>query len=284
MTRKMITLKICALLAGGFSCGMIIFMWENMISVFRLADPTGFFGLTMQVDAFTANLCMILLAFFVLTQKPEKPLIPYKAAMLLFAIKLIEALTLSPCLMGWGDAFCGFWWVIYMNFTAPLIIFMIALLVLSSPHKRLKQAGIILLSCLILAGAAGFVMLTPKNPETCLTLAEITDRAACLDKFAQKSDNADLCRKIEFRSTRFNCLYNVAENTENPLLCEDIQDPPGNTLAAYETPALATKDLCYYLLGFKMHSRDHCLKVTDEKMQETCIKGVGVPGQKRKLF
>ena len=281
---KMIAQKIMALLAGAFSCGMIVFMWDNLISVFRLADPTGFFGLSMQVGAFTANTGIIMLAAFVLTQKPENPLIPYKATMLFFTIKLIEAVALSPCLIGWGDAFCGFWGVIYMNLTAPLIIVMIALLIISSPHKKLKQAGLVLLSCLILAGAAGFVMLTPKNSDTCLTLAEITDRAACLDKFAQKSNDATLCRKIEFRSTRFACLRNVALNTSQPLLCEDIQDAPGITLPAYESPSLPTKDLCYYSLGFKLHSHDMCMKITDAEMQKTCLNGAGVPGQKRKLF
>lgn len=276
-------MPILALLAGITAFGMIIFMGNDLVRVFRMSDPTGTFGWMMQLGGFSANICVIFLAIITLLERKSPDWTAKKSLLFIFGIKLCEVLAISPCFAGYGEALCGLWWVMFANFSAPLIILITVLVVLKA-EKPVRVSGFILLSALVTAGMGAFFLLTPRTPEQCVALPEVTSRAACLNTFAMKSNSGSLCRQIEFRSTRFQCLYTVAEKTENPLLCEEIQDTAGTVIAAYETPALATRDLCYYLLGFKMQNRDFCLKVTNEKMREACTKGAGHPGRKRKLL
>lgn len=286
MTNRKYFMPLMAVVAAAYSLFMIAFTWHQLIDVFQLGDPTGLFGFLMQVGGFVSNLCVILIAILFLlplaTGKTNP--IPHKTALLIFGIKLLEGLSLSPCTVGYGEAFCGLWWVVLSTFTGPVLIAITLIFLFSSDQKALVRTGKVIVGSVLLAGIMIFFVLTPKNADACMTLAEITDRAACLEKFALRDNDVEICRKIEFRSTRFACLYKVAEGTENPAICDEITDPEGAIIAAYETPASSTKDLCYYLLGFKMHSQDMCQKVGDEQMRNTCINGAGTPGQKRKLF
>ena len=273
--------KSFAVCAAAFAVFMIVFQFQQLIEVFRLADPTGLFGFTMQVGNFLSNLSVIIIAILVITQKD---IVPRKVALSVFGLKLLEALSLSPCTVGFGEAFCGLWWVILSAFTGPAVIIITLLLFFKSGGKLLLWTGAGIVASVLVTGIILFVLLTPKNPEACLILEPVTSRAACLEKFALRDNDVTICRKIEFRSTRFACLYKVAENRETPAVCEEIKDTPGTEIAIYESPSIQTKDLCYYLLGFKMHSQEMCQKVTDDKMRETCVKSAGRPGQKRKLF
>lgn len=270
--------------AGTYALIMITFNWSQLIQVFQLGDPTGLFGFLLQVGSFVSNVCVIIIASLARMSIEERPLIPYRVSLLIFGIKLLEALSLLPCAIGFGDAFCGLWWVILSVFTSPTLIAITLIFLLSSGKRFLVRTGMGIVGSVTFAGILLFFVLTPKSPDACLNLTGVTDRAACLKKFALRDNNVRICRKIEFRSRRFECLYKVAEETEVPAICEEIDDPPGTEITPYETPSSSTRDLCYYLLGFKMHSQDMCQKVNDSKMREVCRSGVGVPGQKRKLF
>lgn len=286
MTTHKYIMPLMAVAATAYAVFMIAFTWHQLIDVFHLADPTGLFGFLMQVGGFVSNLCVILIAaLFLLPLATGKTNpVPHKTAALIFGIKLLEGLSLSPCTIGYGEAFCGLWWVVLSMITSPVLIVITLIFLFSSDQKMLAHTGKAIVGVVLLAIVMTFFILTPKNAEACMTLSEITDRAACLETFARRDNDVEICRKIEFRSTRFDCLYNVARDTETPALCEDIADPENVTIAAHETPASATRDLCYYLLGFKMRNQDMCQKVGDEQMRNTCINGTGTPGQKRKLF
>lgn len=286
MVARTYFIPLMALVAAAYAVFMIAFTWHQLVDVFQLGDPTGLFGFLMQVGGFVSNLCVILIAaLFLLPLATGKTNpIPHKTASLIFSIKLLEGLSLSPCAVGFGDAFCGFWWVILSMITSPVLIAITLIFLFSSDKRTLVRTGKAIVGGVLLAGIMTFFILTPKNADACMTLPEITDRAACLEKFALRDNDVTICRQIEFRSTRFACLYKVAEETEAPVICEEIADPEGAVIAAYETPASSTRDLCYYLLGFKMHSQDMCQKVGDEKMRNTCMNGAGTPGQKRRLF
>lgn len=286
MVTRTYFIPLMALVAAAYAVFMIAFTWHQLVDVFQLGDPTGLFGFLMQVGGFVSNLCVILIAaLFLLPLATGKTNpIPHKTASLIFSIKLLEGLSLSPCAVGFGDAFCGFWWVILSMITSPVLIAITLIFLFSADKKALVRTGKAIVGGVLLAGIMTFFILTPKNADACMTLAEVTDRAACLEKFALRENDVTICRQIEFRSTRFDCLYNVARDTESPAICEEIADPEGTVIAAYETPASSTRDLCYYLLGFKMHSQDMCQKVGDEKMRNTCMNGAGTPGQKRRLF
>lgn len=279
-------IPLMAVAAAAYAAFMIAFTWHQLIDVFQLGDPTGLFGFLMQVGGLVSNLCVILIAalFLVPFATGKANPIPYKTASLIFSIKLLEGLSLSPCAVGFGDAFCGFWWVILSMISSPVLIAITLIFLFSADKKALVRAGQTIVGGVVLAGIVTFFALTPKNSDACMTLSEVTDRAACLEKFALRSNDVEICRQIEFRSTRFACLYKVAEETENPAICEEIADAEDTVIAAYETPASSTRDLCYYLLGFKMHNQDMCQKVGDEKMRNTCMNGAGTPGQKRRLF
>lgn len=261
--------------AAVYALCMIAFGWGQLVDTFRLADPTGLFGFFMHAANFVSNICVVVMAVLLVVSIEKRQLIPYKVCLLVFGIKLLEAISLSPCLMGWGDAFCGLWWVLLSQVTAPILIAITFVFLITSGKKVLVRTAFGLATVILTAGTLSFLLLTPKTHEACMDLDSITGRAACLEKFALRDSNVEICRKIEFRSTRFNCLYNVARDTETPALCEEITDPAEAEIASYETPSLQTKDLCYYLLGFKMRSQDMCQKVNDEEMRNTCIKGTG---------
>lgn len=260
--------------AAAYSFFMIAFTWHQLIDVFRLADPTGLFGFMMQVGGFVSNICVLLIAGLVALSAKKELLVPYKVCLLIFGIKLLEGLSLSPCAIGWGEAFCGMWWVLLSNLTSPILIAVTFIFLFTSERKILTHTAMVMIGSIAVTGVALFFLLTPKTAPSCMALDTITARAACLEKFALRDHDVTICRQIEFRSTRFNCLYNVARDTEDPGICEEISDPPGTKIAAYETPSSATKDLCYYLMGFKMSSQEMCQKVDDDKMRETCMRGI----------
>ncbi len=273
--------KTFAVCAAAFSMFMIAFQFQQLIEVFQLADPTGLFGFMIQVGNFLSNLCVIIIAALVITKKGT---VQRKVAVSVFGLKLLEVLSLLPCTVGFGDAFCGLWWVILSKFTGPAVIIITLLFFFKSGKKPLFLAGVGIVASVAVSSFALFIVLTPKNPESCFSLEPVTSRAACLEKFALRENDVAICRKIEFRSTRFSCLYKVAKNLETPAVCEEIKDAPETEIAVYDSPSIQTKDLCYYLLGFKMHNQEICQKITDDKMRKTCLNGAGTPGQKRKLF
>lgn len=280
MSNRQWPLGVVALGVAAYAVGMIAYGWRQLIEVFELGDPTGMFGFLMQGGNFLANICAIAVSGLVIVSMRGAVVVPRKVVALVFGSKLLEALSLTPCAFGWGDAFCGFWWVVLSLITAPLVIIVTLSWLFRSGNKMLRRIGLVLTGGAMIAAGATYMMLTPKNPDACMALSGITNRAACLDKFAQRDQDAGLCRKIEFRSTRFSCLYNVARDTATPAICEEIADAPGVAIAAYETPAADTRGLCYYLLGFKLHSEAMCQKVEDEKMRGTCLKNAVSSTQK----
>ena len=78
----------------------------------------------------------------------------------------------------------------------------------------------------------------------------------------------NLCRSIEFRTTRFTCLREVAVEKRQPALCEEIAD--NGPLAVYEPPATMFRDTCFQNLAYAMHDRSQCAKVEDKQLRVSC--------------
>jgi hypothetical protein len=112
------------------------------------------------------------------------------------------------------------------------------------------------------------MLLAPSHPEQCAKFAEVTKRSNCLRIFADRTQDEQLCRAIEFRTTRFTCLREIAVEKRKPQLCEEIADTA--PIAAYESPAVLFRDTCFQNLAYAMHDRGQCAKVENAPLRASC--------------
>ena len=96
----------------------------------------------------------------------------------------------------------------------------------------------------------------------------MTKRSNCLRVFANRTQDEQLCRTIEFRTTRFTCLREIAVEKRQPHLCDEIADT--GPIAAYESPAVLFRDACFQNLAYAMHDHSQCAKVADAPPRASC--------------
>lgn len=254
--------------AAVFAAGMILGSRLELLAMFRLADPTGYFGMYFAVCRLLANLCVILLFVGLMRRSEARLPLSYAAV---FSFKLAEAVALLPCLIGKPEALCGVLSLAISEFTSPLILVAAVLLIFTSEDKALKRSGFAAGIVLIAAATASYAFLAPKTAEACRQISDISGRGACLEKFALKQADTAICRAIELRSSRLECLRKIAEQARRPEICAEIHDPPGTVIAPYETPDVQTRSLCYYVLAFDLKRRDLCLKVEANDQRQRCL-------------
>jgi len=140
--------------------------------------------------------------------------------------------------------------------------------VATAEYRALKVAGLALAATFIGVAAAAQMLLSPSHPEQCAKFAEVTKRSNCLRIFADRTQDEQLCRAIEFRTTRFTCLREIAVEKRKPQLCEEIADTA--PIAAYESPAVLFRDTCFQNLAYAMHDRGQCAKVEGAQLRASC--------------
>lgn len=263
---------LIGLAAALFSLGTIVQSKSELLAVFTLADPTGLFGARLVLFGLLANLSVILL-FLAYVRRGWDTTIPLWYG-IVFALKLVEAAALLPCLIGKPEALCGVLSVLISELTSPVIILMVGILIYRSSDATLRRTGLAASVLLLCVAIASWRVLTPRNPEGCSNIAEVSGRGACLEKFALKQTDLGICRAIELRSTRLECMRKVAERARRPEICDEIRDPPGAVLAAYETPDVQTRSLCYYVLAFDLRRRDLCLKIETGDLRQRCLSAI----------
>ena len=274
---KKLFIWLVSLVAAVYSVLMLVWTMRQVHDAFSLTDPTGLFGLYSTLGGFLANVCIVFL-FSILVWRGikskvlfDKIPVPFVFA---FALKLFEAVTLLPCMIGKPGALCGVVSVGVSFLSAPLIVILTGRVITGTRDTGVRTAGFILLAVLALAAAAAWWRITPKSPVECGYISEISARGNCLKTFAMKNVDMGICRQIDFRSTRYECMREIAEKTQHPEFCEEIQTPPGAKLSNFEAPASGTRDLCYYLLAFDLGRHDLCLKIQGDEKKQTCLEKV----------
>src|SRR5690349_12220872 len=99
-------------------------------------------------------------------------------------------------------------------FGARLVLFgllanLSVILLYRSSDATLRRTGLAASVLLLCVAIASWRVLTPRNPEGCSNIAEVSGRGACLEKFALKQTDLGICRAIELRSTRLECMRKV---------------------------------------------------------------------------
>jgi hypothetical protein len=264
---------LLALAAALYSVYMCIQTSRQLLAVFSLADPTGLSGLSFNGLGLLANAGVVFL-FLILLRRGIRAPVPVLCTVI-FGLKVFEAAGALPCLWVRPGELCGVASVLISYATAPLTVVLMAMLVLRAGRANIRLAGLLVIAVLTVVAAAGAVAwwrITPKNAGGCTQIAEVSGRGVCLEKFALRDRDMDVCRRIEFRPVRHECMSLLAQATRRPELCQEIRDAPGTQVPAYETPDSDARSLCYYSLAFELKSRDLCLNVETAGLRQTCLR------------
>jgi len=245
-----------ALVALVFSVCMIGQSLPHVLAVFRLADPSGAFGAVFNVLGLLANICVVFL--FVAMLRRRMGAGPPGAYAVIFGLKFLEAMLLLPCLVSKPGALCGVGAVTFAYFTSPLVVLGAAILVARSGDATVRSAGLVLSIFLVALGAGAWWRITPKSSGDCNRISEVSGRGACLEKFAIRDRDMNVCRRIEFRPVKYECMRNVAAAIHRPDLYQEIRDPVGAVIPSFETPDVQTRSLCFYVLALDLRDRDLC--------------------------
>lgn len=261
--------RLIGLTAALFAFGMIVQSRHQLVAVLKLADPTGLFGLEIAIVSLLANLSVILIFVGLVHRGGESPLPHLYGAV--FALKLVEALSLLPCFIGRPGALCGVASVLVSGIASPFIVVLTAISLFMSKDRALRRAASAIAAVVVVASAASYALVSPKSASECGQIEDTAGRGVCLEKFAVQEKNVTICASIELRSSRFECIRKVAEHAQRADLCEQIHDSPGAVIAAYETPDLQTRSLCYYVLALNMKRHDLCPKIEVSEQRERCL-------------
>jgi hypothetical protein len=256
------------IIASLISVALIINQFRSAIDVFELADPTGSFGIYFYVGGLAANLAVILITACVLMPRsPSNFRLGFAAVA--FLPSLLEAAAALPCfLSARPGALCGFGFIVVSYASIPVVLVAAVGFVATSELRSVKAAGIA--AAVVFLGSASIAqaLLAPSEPEQCRRFAEVTKRSNCLRAFANRNQDENICRAIEFRTTRFTCLRELAVEKHQPPLCDEITDTAA--IAAYESPAAYFRDVCFQNLAYAMHDRSQCAKVEDKPLRTSC--------------
>ena len=236
------------IIASLISVALIVQQLRSTIDVFELADPTGNFGIYFFVGGLAANLAVLFVAVCVLLPRSRSNV---------------------PCfLSARPGALCGLGFVYVSYVSVPIVLLAALGFVATAEYRAVKVAGLALAATFIGVAAAAQMLLAPSHPEECAKFAEVTKRSNCLRIFADRTQDEQLCRAIEFRTTRFTCLREIAVEKRKPQLCEEIADTA--PIAAYESPAAVYRDTCFQNLAYAMHDRGQCAKVENAPLRASC--------------
>jgi hypothetical protein len=174
-----------------------------------------------------------------------------------------------PCFLSARPAaLCGVGLVVVSYASIPVVIVAAIGFVATSQRRSIKSAGIAATVAFLGSAAAAQALLAPADPDQCRKLTEVTKRSTCLKVFADRTWDENLCRSIEFRTTRFLCLHEIAVEKRQPQLCDEIGD--NAPIAAYESPAVVYRDTCFQNLAYAMHDRGGCAKIEDSQLRAGC--------------
>ena len=256
------------IVASLISVALIINQLGSAIDVFQLADPTGSFGIYFYVGGLAANLAVILITVCVLLPGSSSNF-RLGFAVVAFLPSLLEAAAAAPCFLSTRPgALCGVGFIVVSYASIPVVILAVIGFVATSELRSVKAAGIAAAAVFLGSAAVAQALLAPSEPDQCRKFAEVTKRSNCLRVFANRNNDEEICRAIEFRTTRFTCLRELAVEKRQPQLCEEIGDTAA--IAAYESPAAYFRDVCFQNLAYAMHDRSQCAKVEDKPLRASC--------------
>ena len=266
------------LVAVVFSVCMIGQSVPHVLAVFSLADPSGAFGAVFNVLGLLANICVVFLFMAMLRGRMGAGL--PAAYAIIFGLKFLEGMLLLPCLVSKPGALCGVGAVTFAYFASPWVVLGTAILVVRSGDATVRRAGS--LAGILLAGLGGgaWWLITPKSSGECNRIAEVSGRGACLEKFAIRDRDMNICRRIEFRPVKYECMRSVAAAVGRPDMCEEIRDPVGALIPSYETPDVQTRSLCFYVLALDLRDRDLCLKIEADDKRQICLTSLPANGRR----
>src|SRR5438477_9822656 len=196
------------IIASLISVALIVQQLRSTIDVFELADPTGNFGIYFFLGGLAANLAVLFVAVCVLLPRSRSN-VRLGFAVVVFVPSLLEAIGVLPCfLSARPGALCGVGFVYVSYVSVPIVLLAAIGFVATAEYRALKVAGLALAATFIGVAAAAQML-----------LAEVTKRSNCLRIFADRTQDEQLCRAIEFRTTRFTCLREIAVEKRKPQLC-----------------------------------------------------------------
>jgi hypothetical protein len=269
---KRLLVAALGIVASLIAIALIINDYRSIIDVFQLADPTGSFGFYLHLGGLAAAVAAVLVTVCLLLAGSQ-PGFRSGFAVVAFIPYLLEALAALPCFVSSRPgALCGVGAVVVWYLSIPVVIAAAVAFVATSRRRAIKVAG--------LAGAAAFVgfaagacaLLAPADPAQCRERSEVTKRSNCLSVFAGRLHDENICRTIEFRTTRFLCLHEIALHKGQAGLCEEIRDD--SPIKAYESPAAFYRDTCFQNMAYALHDRSQCEKVEAAQLRASCKNAV----------
>jgi len=265
--RRLLVIPL-AVVASLVSGALIVNDRQGIIDVFALADPTGSFGVYFHLGGLAANLAVILVAVCVLLPNFRSGF-SLGFAVVAFVPSVLEATAVLPCfLSARPGALCGVGLVVVAYASIPIVIVAAIGFVATSRRRSIKAAGIAATVAFLGSAAAAQALLAPAGPDQCRRLTEVTRRSNCLKVFAERTHDENICRSIEFRTTRFLCLHKISVEKRQPRLCDEIGD--NAPIAVYESPAVLYRDTCFQNLAYAMHDHSQCGKIEDSQLRASC--------------
>jgi hypothetical protein len=246
-----------------------------VLAVFQLSDPSVEFGTYFHFGGLLANLGVIFicasLILAILSGRAFKAMLI--SAAIAFVPELLGAAAVLPCYIGrHRDALCGVGAVMVAYYSIPIILAATLAFVLFSRSWPVRVSAIA--GCVVVLGfyMAGSKYLSPKDATQCLKLPDDIKRSTCLGAFANKTGDENLCRSIEFRTTRFTCLREVGVKNNHAELCEEIRDRAA--IPTYESPAAFYRDTCFQSMAYSLHDHQLCAKIEDAQLRGRCETGI----------
>src|SRR5438045_4567027 len=240
------------IIASLISVALIVQQLRSTIDVFELADPTGNFGIYFFLGGLAANLAVLFVAVCVLLPRSRSN-VRLGFAVVVFVPSLLEAIGVLPCfLSARPGALCGLGFVYVSYVSVPIVLLAALGFVATAEYRALKVAGLSLAATFIGVAAAAQMLLAPSHPEERAKFPEVTKRTNCLRGFADRTQDEQLCRAIEFRTTRFTCLRDIAIEKRKPQLIEEIADTA--PISAYESPTALFRTCCFQNLHYSLHA------------------------------
>jgi hypothetical protein len=254
--------------ASAIAAALIVDDYHNIIDVFQLADPSGFFGVYDHLGGLLANGAVIFVALAVLFRSSGSELgLGYAA--IAFVPSVLEAIAVLPCfLSARPGALCGVGLILVSWLAIPIVLIAATAFVWASHSRAIKVVGLGAAVTFLGVVGAGEALLAPAEASQCQRLPEVTKRSNCLNVFAQRAHDEEICRSIEFRSTRFACLREIAVAKGEAQLCEEIADR--SPIAAFESPAAFSRDVCFQNVAFRLHDPSQCARVENPELRISC--------------
>ena len=273
--KKHLIIVALGIIASVIAIEALVNDFPSVLGVLQLSDPTGEFGVYMHFGGLLANLAVVFicLCLILAIRRGRASKAVLISAAVAFVPEVLGAAAVLPCYIGrHRDSLCGVGAVVVAYYSIPVILAATLAFVLFSRSWPIRISAIA--GCVVMLGlfVAGSKYLSPKDPAQCLKLPDDIKRSTCLRAFANKTGDENLCRSIEFRSTRFTCLREVAVKNNHAQLCEEIRDRAA--IPAYESPAGFYRDSCFQSMAYTIHDRQLCAKVEDARLRAGCESGV----------